>query len=223
MAVKVILTLLCVWVMSVSDEVQPGVKINSGIWERFREDVKSRKGAVRGHLRTELERAIQQYLDDNSDPTLERIETKVEYLASELDADMSDAPTPVQADDTHTREPPIPDEKPAANAATGKKVRWLAGELLDAEVPQTREIRQVPKSNITELVKDRYGFRSDTAERYVDELISHFDLRAHPIAGDDVLVSPTEYNRIISQSQEQSEKQANDQLDRLEAAGTKEA
>jgi hypothetical protein len=201
-----------VWVVVVSDEVQPGVRIDSGIWQRFREDINARKGSVRGHLRTELEAAIQQYLDDHSDPTLERIEAKMDYLAAELDADISDAPTPSTSDNTHTREQPTPDEKPAPNAATEKKVRWLAAELLDKEVPNTRELQQVARSSLVDLVKDRYGFRSDTAKRYVDELIEHFGLRDHPIAGSDVLVSQAEYERIVEQQRQEREQEAEETL-----------
>jgi hypothetical protein len=50
--------------MTMSDELtQTGVKFDASLWQRFRENVKARKGGIDGHLRTELENALREYLD----------------------------------------------------------------------------------------------------------------------------------------------------------------
>jgi len=183
-----------------SEEVQPGVRIDAGIWKRFREDIKTRHGHVRGHLRSELETAIQQYLDDNSDPTLARIETKVDYLAGELDVDVSDAPPRSHGGDEHTHaEPDAPDSRPAPQSSTDKKTRWLASCVKDQVADGFGEI---PKSILRDTVKEEYGFRSDTAERYVDELTTHFDLVDHPHA-DPLLVTNERREELVEQKREQ--------------------
>jgi len=195
-----------------TDEVQPGVKIDRGVWERFREDIMDRKGRIRGHLRTELEAAIQQYLDDNTDSELARIEAKVDHLAAELEADVSHITTPSRSEDTHTHAGPVPDEKPAANAATEKKVRWLAEQVIAEVAPNTREFPEIPRDTLREVVKEEYGFRRDTAKRYVSELVEHFDLRDHPVA-DGLLVTEQRRQEIIAARREQTADDADAELE----------
>jgi len=45
------------------DRIQPGAKIDERLWRRFRQDVEDRCGTVRGHLGSELENAITEYID----------------------------------------------------------------------------------------------------------------------------------------------------------------
>ena len=186
----------------VADEVQPGTRIDAAVWDRFRENVRDRKGQVRGHLRTELERAIQQYCDDNTDPELSRIEAKVDHLAAELGTDVSGVAPDSSGGKTHTRAPP--DERPPPNAPTGEKVRWLAECVLERESATDREFREVSRNALREVVKAEYGFRRDTAKRYVAELVDHFGLVEHPNAGSAVLVTESRYEEIIEQRREQA-------------------
>jgi len=45
------------------DRIQPGAKVSNRLWDEFRADVKERRGTVRGHLGSELENAIREYID----------------------------------------------------------------------------------------------------------------------------------------------------------------
>jgi len=45
------------------DSTQPGVRIDASVWNQFRQDVRDRHGTVRGHLGSEVERALKAYLD----------------------------------------------------------------------------------------------------------------------------------------------------------------
>jgi len=71
--------------MSDNSEIQPGVRIDKGVWEGFRQDVKDRHGVVRGNLRREVETALRQYTESanggNSNDRLRRIENKLDELA----------------------------------------------------------------------------------------------------------------------------------------------
>lgn len=185
-----------------SDEVQPGVRIDEALWNRFREDVERRHGSVRGHLRTELEIAIREYVRVSDEATPAQLDARLQRIEAAVGASPTDGGTDTlpTAEDTHTREPPAEtiDGKPPSNVATEKKVAWLASRIIETEVPQTRELNTVPRERLIEVVKDEYGFRSDTAKRYVERLIDYFDLVDHPVA-DGVLVTPARREQLIEE------------------------
>jgi len=202
------------------DTVQP-TRISKEEYVRFKQFVEDVHGTTRGHLKTEIENALREYRKpDNSRDALSRIEDDVATIKATLATAEADGgtvvDTPFADEHTHARPdttPTVPSEKPAPNAPSEKKVRWLASELLEKEVPNTGELQQVARSSITELVKDRYGFRSDTAKRYVSELVDHFELQAHPQAGDSVLVTEHEYRNIVADEQEQRAKEAKQEVE----------
>jgi len=63
---------------------QPGVRLDSRLWKEFRQDVRDRKGVVKGHLKSELESALREYIDashgGDTNDRLVRIEEKLEEL-----------------------------------------------------------------------------------------------------------------------------------------------
>lgn len=182
-----------------SDEVQPGVRIDEALWNRFREDVERRHGSVRGHLRTELETAIREYVRVSDEATPAQLDARLQRIEAAVGASPTDGGTDTlpTAEDTHTREPPATtiDEKPPSNVATEKKVAWLAKCVRDG---LGDDFQEVARSTLVETVKDEYGFRSDTAKRYVERLIDYFDLVDHPVA-DGVLVTPGRRDDLIEQ------------------------
>jgi len=188
-----------------------GVRVDDDVWQEFVNHVESEKGQKRGVLGDELENAIRNYIHFGTDKTLPEVMAEFNERLYRVEDAMgtvpSDGGAPTFGVQSHTHAPTkqttdAPTEKPAANAATEKKVQWLESEVLDMEVPQSRGLQQVARAGIVELVKDRYGFRSDTAKRYVGELVEHFGLRPHPKAGDSVLVTDKQYNRIIETTEE---------------------
>jgi len=197
-----------------SDRTQIGPAVDADLWRRFREDVKARKGQVRGVLGDELETAIRQYLRDEPSPTEQRIDARLARLEDAIGVTSADGGTDTRDAAGHTHAPSRIDdareEKPGANAATEKKVVYLAERVLEQEVPQSREIQQVARDRLREVVKDEYGFRRDTAKRYVAELVDHFDLHEHPYA-DGILVSESEYQEIVEQRREDIEAEVTDQ------------
>jgi len=56
----------------------------------------------------------------------------------------------------------------------------------------------VPRRMLRETVKDEYGFRRDTARRYVGELIDRFDLRDHPAPDADTLVTEARFEELLA-------------------------
>lgn len=73
----------------VDETIQPGTDISKALWERFRADVKERKGRVRGLLASELENAIENYLDASRghdvEYRLDGIEEELERIANAVD------------------------------------------------------------------------------------------------------------------------------------------
>lgn len=72
--------------MSNTDSKQIGVRLDSGVWQAFRQDVKERHGTVRGQLKPEVENALQEYMDashggDVSD-RLTRLEEQMNRIVS---------------------------------------------------------------------------------------------------------------------------------------------
>lgn len=63
-------------------------EIDADLRDRFKQDVKNRKGTTHGHYRTELENALEAYLDaskgGDTDDRLRRIENAVEDLADTM-------------------------------------------------------------------------------------------------------------------------------------------
>jgi len=202
-----------------SDRVQIGPNVDRDLWEQFRKDVQERKGQVRGVLGDELENALRQYLSENneltSDERYQRIEAKLGRIENHVGVATSDGGAALQTDETHTHAPSrveaATESKPPANSATEKKVAYLAESLIDQEVPNTREIKSIPEAAIIDLVKDEYGFRPDTAKRYVDEVAEQLSLRDHPVA-DGILVSEDKREQLIAEQREQARDEADDKL-----------
>lgn len=186
-----------------SDHVQIGPEVDRDVWNQFRERVAERHGTVRGNLGTELENAIQfyeQFGPDGSLPgQLAEMQTQLDRIERATGAVPADGGTHTfHTEYTHTRDSAHPDEKPAPNTPTEKKVRWLAECVRDEVAPTSREFGQVPRSTLRDVVKEEYGFKSETAQRYVSNLVSHFDLVNHP-TNDAILVTHEERERLVEE------------------------
>jgi len=215
MGAKVTLLYTTHRVVSMSDRTQIGPAVDADLWQRFRDDVESRKGQVRGVLGDELENAIREHLNDNPSPEQKEINARLTRIESKLGVTEADGGVDTSDAQSHTHAPSrvesATEEKPPANAASEKKVRYLAESLIEQEVPNSREIEQIPKATLREVVKDEYGFRSDTAQRYVDELRDWFNLVQHPNI-EKLLVSTGERERLLAEKREQLKQEAEEKL-----------
>jgi hypothetical protein len=183
-----------------SDRVQIGVEVDREVWERYREWVDSKHGKTRGVLGDEVENALRKQIGEEITPGVARIESRLARIESEIGATAADGSGATVESDEHTHAPSRldTDKKPAANAATEKKVAYLAECVRNSEVPNGSELAMVPRDTLVSVVKDEYGFRSDTAKRYVESLIDHFDLKDHP-HNDKILVSEDRHTEILRQ------------------------
>lgn len=192
-----------------SERVQVGPKVDEDLWNRLREDVRERKGAVRGNLGDAIDNAIREYLRDEERPVDHRIEKRIARIEEAVGAAPTDGGTHTlpEREHTHTRTQ-TPTEKPPSNTATEKKVAWLAKCVRDRH---GEEFLEIPRSELIDIVKDEYGFRSDTAKRYVEQLIDHFELVEHP-QNDTILVTEERREELIEQRRERLRDEANEDL-----------
>jgi len=72
-----------------NNEKQIGVRVTESLWEQFREDVKQRHGRVNGHLASEVEAALREYMDASHggdvNDRLTRIENQLETLTQSVE------------------------------------------------------------------------------------------------------------------------------------------
>jgi len=202
-----------------SDREKVGVRVDAELWQEFRENVKERKGSVRGVLGDELDNAIRQYIRGGGDPELRRANKKLTRIENYFGIADADGGVDISEPSEHTHAPrPTPDEKPAASAATEKKVAWLSAAFVseyggtDGSPPD-----QIPKAKIREFVKDAYGFRKDTAKRYVNAVIDRHGYVDHP-EWDGVLVLPAVREEYLAEQREQAADETEQEMDELERA-----
>jgi len=207
-----------------SGKRQVGLRVDAELYEQFKADVKDRRGRWQGVGGEELEKALREYLvgppTASAGDAPDGIEQRLARIEDAVGIEATDGGTDTSPGGSHTHTPPpTPDERPDPQAATERKVRWLAECVLDAEVPKSRSITSIAATAIREVVKDEYGFRADTAKRYVDELVDHFDLVDHPTA-DGIYVTEDHYEQIVERKREDAQDEAaqtSDELDDAEA------
>jgi len=71
-----------------NNEKQIGVKVDASLWKEFRDDVKSRRGSIKGHLKTEVNNALREYIQaskgGDTHDRLVQIEKRLEEMEGTL-------------------------------------------------------------------------------------------------------------------------------------------
>jgi len=145
------------------DRTQP-TPIDKNEYEAFKNFVRDTHGSTRGHLSSEIERALREYRKrTNGAQQLQRIENDIATIKANLADVESDggqvASTPSESSDTHTREI----SKPAANQPRQKKIDYIL-EKLDFVESQGSAHPKV----IRNTVKSEFSFNENTADEYVE-------------------------------------------------------
>jgi len=188
-----------------SEKKQVGLRVDASLYEEFKEDVKDRRGRWQGVAGEELENAMRDYLYSEfsapAGPDGSDFDRRLSRVENELGIGATDGGVATPSDaDPHTH---APTERPAANSPTDKKTAWLAECVRDH---LSGEFEEVSKSALQDVVKEEYGFRSDTAKRYVSELVDHFGLVDHP-NHDTIYVTPDRREEIIEARREEIEQE----------------
>jgi len=206
----------------VSDRVQIGVEVDEDLWNELREDVRERKGKVRGVLGDEVENAIRHYLHNGPDrgtpQQLSDIEARLNRIEGAVGVEATDGGTDTSqpAMDTHTRDPALdaPDERPHPRGDTKAKVRWLAAAVLDAEGAELDDLKMTHENTVRGVIEDEYDFGTDKTNEYIDKVTDHLGLVDHPL-NDVLYVTETERENILEDQREESRDDVRDKLDGL--------
>lgn len=198
-----------------TDRVQPGTLVDEQLWQQFRNAVIQRHGSWRGHGRDALETAMRLYIADDSEMSAVQVNRRLGRIESELGIASADGGVDSFDAEGHTHAPsgydPETDGKPSANASTDKKVQYLAARVED---DLSENFEEIPRTKLRDTVKDEYAFRKDTAKRYVERLVDHFELVDHP-THDGILISPEKREELIEQRREELEVEADAELDEV--------
>ena len=194
-----------------TDDRQPGVRIDGELWDEFREEVRHRRGSVRGHLKHELEAALREYIEGGQ-PTGEQINARLQRIEDAVGAAPTDGGADLRSDpgETHTDsgERESPGEKPARKAGRSEKLCYLTDRIREDVAGGTdHEIAEIPEAKIAAVVDEEYGFADDTAAEYVADLRERLGLVEHPVA-DPLLCTPERREELVNEN-------ASDRLEEL--------
>ena len=187
------------------DSVQPGTEIDADLWDRFREEVKRRRGGIRGHLKTEFEKAIRDYID-GEDATPEQLNRRLARIEAAVGVEATDGGTDTSQPTkcTHTPDQALdaPDERPHPQSASEKKVSWLADRVYEEETGGEGKITMTHEDVILDVVNEEYSFTADTARRYQDEVVDELGLVEHPF-NDVLYVTEAKHEELVESRREQ--------------------
>lgn len=169
-----------------TDRTQPGVRLDSHTWERFREFVKQQNGGIRGNLRREVEAALRNHMDAARGPNeLERIENDVATIKAMLAEGEADggvstpSPTPSEAEDTRTPET----RKPKANQPRAKKIDYLVSKVYGFSSGLDESGGEISPKDIRNIIQREYGFQNQTEDKYLELIRERIDAEPHPMHG----------------------------------------
>jgi hypothetical protein len=169
--------------------------VDSVLWDEFVEWVEERHGSVRGVLGEELEIAIRQRMDTDDREVeaadIHRIDARLERIEQAMDVAQSDGGVVSRSGDVHTHtECTAPDEKPHAKAPRETKIRWLASRVYEEyDCDPGTPPKMLPKSEIVDLVVEKYSFGEDVRDQHVDGVIDYIGYVEHGQI-DNMLVDP---------------------------------
>lgn len=187
-----------------SDRVQVGVEVDAELWEELRNDVRERKGKVRGVLGDELDNAIQHYLyngPDRSTPQqLNDIEARLNRIEGAVGVEATDGglDTSTTAEDTHTPDQ-SDNDKPHQNTGRKKKIEWLAAEYRRQYANDNDTLYKATAGNVKDLIDEEYAFaEEERTANYVSDVLDELGMVQHP-KWDHRHVTEERYQEIVEE------------------------
>lgn len=229
------------------DRTQPGCKVSTEEYQRFKQFVEDAHGSVRGNLGRELERAMREYRTSDDADRLARVEDDVAQIkaivADEAAVNDGGTPSPTvpsgEDTDTHTGDtgggvmspddrPPVPD-KPDPKASRAAKVRYLTALVRERAAPDPSEPIQaqqfraretgtgLEERSLAALIREEYGFTEELVEDYRDAVVDRLGAEPHPDHGE-MWVWGQRLRWEQERAREADQKAADDRLDALDTA-----
>lgn len=146
-----------------SDETtQTGVQFDADLWQRFRENVRARKGGIDGHLRNELEQALRNYLDASDDGDIDdqltRIEDRLDRLADAVSSE----------------------GKKKKDESLSSRTENRLDDIRDQIQDETDDSPKVHEEIVEMAIRENAGGSDPTIRRYKELLQQDRDLFPHP-------------------------------------------
>jgi hypothetical protein len=194
------------------EKAQPTL-IDKRIYERFKNYVEDIHGHTHGHLKTEIENALCDYMQSESgEARMARMENDIATVISMLDeakirSEMDGGTTTdtrSNAQDARARE----NSKPRANQPRKDKIDYIITELMD-KTGCTRQSGEVPISVLTDTIQTEYNFKSSTITEYKNQIQKRLDANEHPKHGKTIAWGQR-YEDIVDELREQADEEMND-------------
>jgi hypothetical protein len=191
------------------EKAQPTL-IDKRIYERFKNYVEDIHGHTHGHLKTEIENALCDYMQSESgEARMARMENDIATVISMLDeakirSEMDGGTTTdtrSNAQDARARE----NSKPRANQPRKDKIDYIITELMD-KTGCTRQSGEVPISVLTDTIQTEYNFKSSTITEYKNQIQKRLDANEHPKHGKTIAWGER-YDDIVDELREQADEE----------------
>jgi len=157
------------------EQTQPGVRIDASLWEQFRGDVEARKGAVRGHLKHEVEAALREYINaSEGGDTHDRLNRMEKHLR-----DIEDTLSEMQSKEK--------------DSDVGSTVKQRADEIEEFIRDQTGKSAVVGEDIVEMAIEQIAGYSEPTKEQYKDLLRERESLFPHPKQSDKFVRDKSEW------------------------------
>lgn len=145
--------------MSEEGLTQPGTRIDEDVWQAFRNEVKRKRDGVRGHLRSELENALREYVEGSkggdTNDRLRRLENTVEQI-DERTAALVDGDAPNKKEDSDV----------SLGPRRRKKLDAIESQI-DREAGDATKVHE---SVVNKAIEDNAGSSGPTLRRYKEML-----------------------------------------------------
>lgn len=154
---------------------QIGVQVNESLWQQFREDVAERKGGIHGHLRSEVETALREYINasegGDTHDRLTSIERKLEEVHTE-----------VRESDEKKKDSDL-------SQTTEQRVADIADQIDD----ETGSSPKVHEEVVELAIRENAGSSDPTIRRYKELLKQDELLFDHPTNDRRYFTDPSDY------------------------------
>lgn len=169
------------------NQTQPGVRVNEQLWKEFRQDVRDRHGRVKGHVGTELERAIREYINaskgGDTHDRLRRIEQRLDELAE------NQASGSEQSSDGRTD---------SVSKTTENRISEIMDDIRDrADELDTKRVRE---SDVEAAIERNAGTSYKTIQRYKSLLQNQKEMFPHPMNEGVYFVNPQSFIAFVEQN-----------------------
>jgi hypothetical protein len=194
------------------EKAQPTL-IDKRIYERFKNYVQDVHGHTHGHLKTEIENALCDYMQSESgEERMARMESDIATVISMLDeakirGELDGGATPDSNSNTQDA-PARENSKPLANQPRKDKIEYIITELMD-KTGCTRQSGEVPMTVLTDTIQTEYNFKPSTISEYKNQIQKQLDANQHPQHGKTIAWG-NRYDDIVDELREQADEEMSD-------------